>query len=151
MWTDAWLAYFHFLALIGTVSLLVTQAVVCRPGIGGEALLRLQRVDMAYAMFAGLALASGVLRLLWGSKGSSFYLSNPVFHAKLGLFVLVGLLSIAPTVKFIAWSKAARQDAGHVPPAAAVRSVRRFMLAELAAVAAIPLMATLMARGIGIG
>jgi putative membrane protein len=151
MWTDAWLAYFHFFALIGTVSLLVAEALLCRPGMGGEALHRLQRVDIAYAVFAGLALASGVLRVLWGAKGSSFYLSNPVFHAKVGLFVLVGLLSIMPTVRFIVWSKAARQSANHVPPPAAVQTVRRFILAQLAGVAALPLLAVLMARGIGIG
>jgi putative membrane protein len=148
MWNDALLAYAHFIALIGTASLLVAEALLCRPGLRGEALHHLKRVDMAYAGFAVLALVTGLLRVFWGAKGSSFYLSNPVFHAKVGLFIVVGLLSIVPTLRFIAWSKAARLVADHAPSEAAVRGVRRFILMQLAGVAALPLLATLMARGI---
>src|SRR6185369_17277411 len=90
------LAYLHFLALIGTASLLVTEMVLCRPGITGDALQRLKKVDGAYGAFAGLTLATGALRLFFGAKGSHYYLTNPIFHTKFGLFVLVGLLSILP-------------------------------------------------------
>jgi len=34
-------------------------------------------------------------------KGSAFYFGNPFFNAKMALFVLVGLISIYPTVRFI--------------------------------------------------
>ncbi len=60
--TDALLAYLHFIAIIGTVSFLVAEAVLCRPGLGGELAHRLKRVDAAYAGFAVLALATGLLR-----------------------------------------------------------------------------------------
>jgi putative membrane protein len=149
MWNDALLAYSHFVALIGTVALLVAESQLCRPGLSGAALHRLKQVDIAYAAFAVLTLVTGLMRVFWGAKGSSFYLSNPVFHAKFGLFVVVGLLSIVPTLRFIAWSKAARTSAHHVPDDAAVRSVRRFILLQLAGVAVLPLLATLMARGLG--
>jgi putative membrane protein len=151
MWTDALLAYFHFFSLIGTVSLLVAEAFLCRPGIRGEALHRLKQMDIAYAGFAGLALASGLLRVFWGAKGSAFYLGNPVFHAKVGLFLLIGLVSIVPTLKFIAWSRAARQDAGRAPAEAAVLGARRIVFIELAGIVALPLLAALMARGLGLG
>ena len=142
------LAYFHFVALIGTASLLTAEALLCRPGIADDALHRLKRVDIGYFSFAIAALASGAARLFWGAKGSAYYLSNPIFHAKLGLFVLVALLSVVPTVRFIQWSKAARRAGAYVPATATVARVRAFLLLELAVFAAIPLLATLMAHGV---
>ena len=148
--TDALLAYLHFIAIIGTVSFLVVEAVLCRPGLGSELAHRLRRVDAAYAIFAVLALATGLLRLFWGAKGSAFFTGNPVFHAKMTVYVVVALLSILPTVRFIGWSKAA-QATGRGPDDAAVLSVRRVLMAELALAALLPLLAALMARGVGHG
>ena len=147
--TDALLAYLHFIAIIGTVSFLVVEAVLCRPGLGSELAHRLKRVDAAYATFAVLALVTGLLRLFWGAKGSAFYIPNPVFHAKMTVYVAVALLSILPTVRFIGWSKAALAT-GRGPDDAAVHAVRRIIVAELVLVALLPLLATLMSRGVGL-
>jgi putative membrane protein len=147
--TDALLAYLHFVAILGTVSFLVVEVVLCRPGLGSELAHRLKRVDAAYATFAVLALVTGLLRLFWGAKGSAFYTPNPVFHAKMTVYVAVALLSILPTVRFIGWSKAALAT-GRGPDDAAVHAVRRFIVAELVLVALLPLLAVLMARGVGL-
>lgn len=146
---DALLAYLHFVAIFGTVSFLVVEAVLCRPGLGGELAHRLKRVDMAYAAFAVLALVTGLLRLFRGAKGSAFYLPNPMFHAKMTVYVAVALLSILPTLRFFGWSKAALAM-GRGPDDAAVHAVRRFIVAELVLVALLPLLATLMSRGVGL-
>jgi uncharacterized membrane protein len=56
---------------------------------------RLLRIcDRSYGRFAALILVVGFLRVCLFEKGSSYYFSNPFFHAKLGLFIGVGLLSI---------------------------------------------------------
>lgn len=148
MTTDAWLAYLHFVSIIGLFSLLVSQTVLCRPGLSAELAQRLQRLDLAYGAFAVLALLTGLLRLYAGAKGSAFYVSNPVFHAKMTVYVAVGLLSILPTVRFLQWSRAARAT-GRGPGDAAVQTVRRVLFAELLLAALLPLLATLMARGLG--
>jgi len=148
MWTDALLAYLHFFAIFGTFSLLAAELVLCRPGIRGDALHRLRKLDGAYGGLAALLLVSGLLRLFFGAKGSAFYLGNPVFHAKITLFVAVGLLSIAPTLRFGRWSKAALRTPDEAPDAAAVGAVRRMIHIELTLLALIPLLAVLMARGI---
>jgi len=142
------LAYFHFVALIGTASLLVTEVALCRPGIQGDALHRLKRLDVAYFSFAMTALLTGGLRVFFGAKGSAYYLSNPVFHAKLGLFVAVALLSITPTLRFIQWSKAARQGGAAGPSPAAVGAVRRWLTLELLVLSGLPLMGTLLSHGV---
>lgn len=142
------LAYFHFLALIGVVSTLVAELALCRPGLQAETIKRLRTVDGLYAMFAVATLATGAMRLFWGAKGSAYYFANPVFHAKFGLFVLVGLASILPTVRYIGWGKAAKQQPGFVPPAAAVAGVQRWLWIQLLMLAGIPWLAAAMARGV---
>jgi putative membrane protein len=96
----------------------------------------------AFALVAaGVVLAVGLLRVFYFEKGAAYYFHSGTFIAKLALFALVGLLSIYPTRKFIAWRKAI--DASSVP------AIRRIIHLELVAVVLILLMAALMADGIG--
>lgn len=81
-----------------------------------------------------------------GIKGHDFYLHNLWFRAKLGCFVLVGLLSILPTIRFLRWRKALRADVGFLPPAAEVAAMARIVRFELLLVAAIVVFAAMMAR-----
>lgn len=149
MHSDALLAYFHFIAIIGMASMLSAEfAALAHRGSAAD-LRRLKRLDGIYGLFALLTLASGIARLLWGAKGSAFYLSNPVFHTKLTLFVLAGLLSIYPTIQYFKWAESANGDARFSPPVAGVARVRSLIITQLVLLAAIPLAATLMARGIG--
>ena len=67
----------------------------------------------------------GFARVYWGAKGPAFYLHNPVFHAKVGAFLLVGVLSILPTVRIAQWRKRGEVVAEQFGP------VRGLLLAEL--------------------
>jgi putative membrane protein len=142
------LAYLHYLSIIATGSFLTAELILCRPPLGEAQLRQLTRVDIAYFVSALGALATGVLRLFFYAKGLGFYLPNPAFQAKLGLYVVVAVLSVRPTMRFIRWSRGLALGAGP-PDAAEVRAVRRLVHVELMLLALIPLMAVLMARGIG--
>jgi putative membrane protein len=146
MITDALLAYGHFLSMITTVAALAVEAVLCRPRLSRPLAKVLGRVDIVYFVAAILALTTGFLRVFWGLKGSAFYLNNPVFYTKVGLFLLVALLSIPPTIQFIRWGRQAADVA--IPPVEIAR-VNRFLYIELALLALIPLLGSLMARGFG--
>jgi putative membrane protein len=146
---DALLAYLHFLALIGTVATVVAEAVLCRPGLDERRLKVLGRVDLWYLVMALLALASGFGRAIWGLKGWAFYANNPVFWVKIGLFVLVGLLSIVPTIRFIRWAKTLAATPGTTVADGEVKAMSRYIVIELGLLALIPLMAVLMSRGFG--
>lgn len=148
--TDALLAYAHFISIFATFGMLCAELVLCRGPLVAAQVQRLARIDIAYFACAMAVLASGALRLFFGAKGSSFYLHNPVFHAKLGLFILVGLISVPPTRRFIAWRRRLRVDAQATVTIAEAKSAARFVHLELALLAAIPLLAVLMARGVGI-
>ena len=96
---------------------------------------------------AGLLFVIGMLRVFFFEKGAAYYWHSHAFLTKFSLFVVVGLLSIIPTMEFLSWRGAIR--AGEVPVVDASRRKRVTMVihAELAAVVIILLCAAIMARG----
>lgn len=146
---DALLAFFHYAAIFLTLTFLTVGMTLCRAPIGAATAVRLSRIDMFYFIAAMLVLLSGLARIFYGAKGSAFYLHNQMFYAKVGVFVLVGLLSLVPTIRFMRWAKAAKANVAYSVPAAEIASVRRFIHAELFLLLLLPLLAAFMARGIG--
>jgi putative membrane protein len=149
MWTDAILAYLHFAAIFALVWFLAKEWTLLRPGAASLDLDRLVRADAGFGVLAGIVVATGAARAVWGAKGWAFYAHNPVFHLKLGLFVLVGLLSILPTRAFLRWRRARRADAAYRVPETEWRRARRWVVVELHLIALIPLAAVIMSRGLG--
>jgi putative membrane protein len=148
MWTDAILAYLHFAAIFTLVWFLAKEWTLLRSGAAALDLDRLARADAGFGISAGLVFAAGAARAVFGLKGWLFYAHNPAFHAKIGLFVLVGLISIVPTRMFLRWRKARRQDAAYRVSEQEWRSARRCLMVELHLIALIPLAAVIMARGL---
>lgn len=146
---DAALAYLHFASIMLLTAFLVSELCLCTPRLRLEQVPMLARLDLLYLIAAVAALASGALRVFVTAKGTGFYLGNPVFYIKLALFLAIGLVSISPTVQFLRWRRAL--DAGEQPVLHTddIRTARRYIWLELALLAFIPLMAVLMARGIG--
>ena len=100
---------------------------------------RLAKLDARFGMTAMLVTVIGVSRVVWGGKGWAFYAENPFFWGKMACFVVIGLLSIGPTVIFLRWRKAAAADAGFAPPADQLKRAR--MLVGLQALLLVPLLA----------
>ncbi len=148
LWLDALLAYLHFVSIIATISTVAIEAVLCRRGLDVTWIARLGRIDLFYLITAALALTTGLLRLFFGTKGSAFYVDNPVFWVKIGLFILVGLISIIPTIRFIRWGRTLRTTGGLVSEGE-VKATLPIIYLELLLLALIPMAATLMARGFG--
>lgn len=142
------LAYLHYLSIILLGAFLTAELVLCRAPLGPAHVRQLPRLDIVFFAAAMLALATGLLRLFFYAKGVGFYLANPFFIAKMALYLAVALLSIVPTRRFIGWRRAL-DAGGAAPDADAVGRVRRVLHVELALFALMPLMAVLMARGIG--
>lgn len=151
MWTDAILAYLHFAAIFTLIWFLAKEWTLLRAGAANLDVERLARADAGFGIVAGAVLVTGALRAVYGAKGWAFYAHNPAFHVKIGLFVLVGLISIAPTLKFLRWRKARRADASFRVSEAEWTSARRLVMIELHVIALIPLAAVIMARGLARG
>jgi len=149
MLVDLLLAIAHFLLVVAIVALLTVQLMLLRPGLGGAALEKLGRVDALYGGAAMLLVIAGFGRVFLGLKDSSFYLGNPVFWAKIIAFAALGLVSIQPTRRILAWRKAASSDPGFSPSPEAIAGVRRMVHAETAMLVLVVIFASMMARGIG--
>ena len=61
-------------------------------------------------------------------------------------FLAMGLLSISRTIAILRWRKAAEAEASYAVPADDIRAARRFVHAEAAALALIPLFAAFIPR-----
>lgn len=149
MTLEAILAYLHLLAILTMVVFIASEAALCRvEWMNAKVVERLARVDMVYGMAAVAVLATGFARTWWGMKGSAWYWTNPLLHIKLTLFVIVGVLSIFPTVRYLRWRKQLRAT-GALPAETEIRKTRRLVMVQAHLIALIPLAAVFLARGFG--
>lgn len=149
MTTEALLAYAHILSILMAATFLASEAALCRKEWMNPAVVeRLARVDLLYGISALLMLATGLARTWWGMKGAAWYWAQPLLHAKVTLLVVIGLLSIVPTVRFVRWRRALRTS-GALPSDDALRSTRRLVMIEAHLMVLIPLLAVFLARGVG--
>ena len=73
---------------------------------------------------------------------------SPLFHVKMTLFVLMGLLSIKPTLTFRRWLKALNARRAHCPARLrAVRSTRRWVMVQSHILPVVAVIAVFWARG----
>ena len=144
---DLSLAIAHHLAVFGMITVIAWEMAIARPGIGAQEVLRLARIDTAYGILALIVLAVGFARAIFAAKGWDYYSGNGFFHAKLGAFVAAGVLSIWPTMAFIRWRRALKDNPAALPAEGEVRRVRLFIHLELGLIALMLVFAAAMARG----
>ncbi|MBP7351478.1 DUF2214 family protein [Comamonas sp. UBA7528] len=147
MTLEAVLAAIHMVAILTLVVFLSSEAALCRAEWMNAAVVRrLVRLDLIYGIAAVVLLLSGVARVLWGAKGMGWYVSQPLFHLKMTLFVLAALMSIKPSIDFRRWAKALQAE-GSLPPADAVRRTRRWIMWQSHLIPVIAVIAVFWARG----
>ena len=146
---DAILAYLHYTAIFLLFAFMTVEVILMRGTLDLERVLMLGRYDLWYFGAAGAALFTGFLRLGLGAKGAPFYTDHWPLYVKIGLFVVVGLLSVKPTLAFIRWKRMMEKDPAWRVPEDERRSVRRTLVAEVHLAALIPVFAVMMARGLG--
>jgi putative membrane protein len=149
MAADLHLAITHHLLIFILFGILVSELVLVKNGMSGADVKRVASIDIWYGIVALLILIAGFARVSLGAKGWTYYSANSFFWAKLGVFMLIGVLSVWPTLKFIGWRKRF-QTSGHAPDDAAIISVQRVLWLETALFALLPAFAAAMARGYGL-
>lgn len=137
--------YFHFISILATVSTLVAEWLLTGHENARREIARLARIDLVYGISSITLVAAG-LTLWFGGLGkpAAFYSDNPIFLIKVGLALVLGLLSLPPTFYFLRERKGNPDEIIRIPV-----YVRRCIQAELAMVFLIPMLAVLMARGVG--
>ncbi len=109
MWTSSLVASLHFLALGIGFGALIARGIAMRkvntlPSQKKEGLRRLFFADNAWGVAALIWITTGLSRAFGGlEKGTAYYLANPLFHLKLGLFALIFVLELWPMILFVRW------------------------------------------------
>jgi putative membrane protein len=140
-------AFLHHLCAFTLVAAIAIEFTLIKQDLTLASARRLQVTDIVLGIAAGALLVIGLLRVFFFEKGPDYYWHSHAFHLKFGLFIVVGLLSIVPTVEFLSWRDAIA--AGQVPvmDAATRKRVTMIIHVELAAIVVILLCAAIMARG----
>ncbi|EAU73359.1 DUF2214 family protein [Synechococcus sp. RS9916] len=147
---SAGVAYVHYLSFMLCFAALVVERRLIRPDPDRRTATVMVVTDVIYGMAALALLVSGIFRVLYFGQGSEFYTTNPLFWWKVGLYLSVGGLSLYPTITYVLWAIPLRK--GELPKVSEALASRLAWILniELVGFALIPLMATLMARGVGL-
>lgn len=134
--------YLHFVSILAMVSLLVVERFLLKPEMTRGELKRLARVDGFYGLAAIAVVAAGLTLWFGVGKGDAFY-QNPILYVKVGIAIVVGLISIVPTVFYLRQAKGISDDRVTVPA-----RIRRLVALQLLLLSLVPLLAVMMAQGI---
>jgi putative membrane protein len=146
MTTELILRYLHFISIFAIVSTLVAEHLLLKKEMTRSELDRIARIDGVYGI-AALTLLGAGLTLWLGEFGKPavFYTKNWIFLTKLTLYIFIGLFSIYPTVFFLKNRKGKAEELLPIP-----KIIFWLIRLELLLLFIIPLLAGLMARGIGL-
>ncbi len=142
---DLVLAGAHHLAVFSLVAVFAAEFALLRPGLGGERLRQLARLDATYGAAATLVILVGIARVISGDMGWQYYVGNTAFWAKMTAFGVMGALTVPPTLAIRRWLKRGSE----APPANELAGARRYLHLQAAVLVLIPLFAAAMARGYG--
>lgn len=137
--------YLHFVFLFLIVGSLFLELALVKPQLERAAIKRLSIIDNIYGIGSIGILAAGFTLWFAVGKPAAFYTKNWIFHAKIGVFAVVGILSIIPTVFFAKNKKGNQEELVEVP-----KKIRTLIKLEILLLFIIPLLAVLMAKGVGL-
>jgi putative membrane protein len=145
MTVEIFLRYLHFISIFAIVGSLVSEHLLLRKEMSRRELTRISKIDAVYGIAALTLLAAGLTLWLGGvGKPSEFYSKNWIFHIKITCVAMIALLSVYPTIFFLRNRKGNQDEIVSVPA-----SVFMMLRVELLLLFIIPLLAGLMARGVG--
>jgi putative membrane protein len=147
--TDLAFAIGHHVLIFALAAVIAFEVGVVKPGLTASDIARVGKADAWYGILAVLILIVGFARANFAAKGWDYYSHNHFFWAKIWTFALVGILSVPPTIQYIRWRRALKNDPAALPTDGAIKTVRRFLWAEVFFFAWIPIFAAAMARGYG--
>lgn len=150
MWLSAITAYFHYVSIGVIFAALAIEFFTLKEELNLKEAWRILWADSAYGLAAIVILTTGILRVLYFAKDTTYYLNNPVFWVKIILYLLVGLVSLYPTISFLKWIKSLMEKKAPEITINQYKRLKGIIIFELVGFSIIPLFASMMARGIEI-
>ncbi len=147
MWGSAVTAYLHYLGFLVAFGALVVESQTLKQDLSVAEAWKVLVADAIYGLSATMVLITGILRVIYFGKGTDYYLGSPVFYIKIGLFILVSLLSLYPTFSFLSWIKGLQDNKRPDLELSQVHLLSWLIRGELLGFTLIPLFAAILARG----
>lgn len=135
--------YIHFIGIFVIASALFAEHILLKKEMSGSEIKKLAKIDTVYGIAAIVVLLAGLTLWFWVGKPSAFYTRNFLFHIKLTLFLVLGILSIYPSVFFMK-NRKSKLDKIVFPSL-----IKMLIRIELMIIFLIPLLAVFIARGFG--
>ena len=142
-------SYIHILAVMVMAACLSVEVMLLASHDGRNTAEDLGRADITWFIAAAAVLLAGAVKMVVSDKGFMYFVGNPVFLGKVLMFFGVAAISLIPTSRYGRWRTRARMDPGYRIPAEEARATLRLVMIELVVVATLPLLAVMMARGVG--
>ncbi len=149
MVANSTVTYLHYLSILLVFGGVIIELFLVKKELTAESLKRIVKADAIYGLFSILLVTTGLLRVFLYGKGSDYYFGNWIFILKFSLFIVIGLLSILPTVTFLKLNKKLKKNPSEIMELPAYTTIRRMIQLELILLLLIPLLAVLMANGVG--
>jgi len=146
---NIFIPYLHFIGIMLMMSALFTEYMLIRSEVAKDRIRMLSVTDVVLGISVVLVIISGLLRwFLVDAKGADYFNTQPYFHIKLTLFVLMIILSIFPSRKFHKWKKMSNKDDQFIPTEKEIKKQLLIIRIEMLLMILIPVLAVLVNQGI---
>ncbi len=145
---DVFIPYLHYIGIMILMGALLAEYFIVKQDISAVQIKSLANIDLVYGIAAALVLVSGLLRwFVFDSKGAAYFNANPLFHIKLTLFVVIVILSLFPTKKFLKWRKQVSRGELNELSSKEMRKPLLFIQIELLLLVLMPMLAVMVELG----
>jgi len=141
--------YLHYVGIFSVVGGLFMELVLVRKEMSRKELARLWNIDGVYGIGSVFVLAIGFLLWFGVGKPAEFYSTNWIFHSKVGIFAIIGTLSIWPSRFFYKNRRKKLTEENQSEIIQVPVHILNIIKIEIGLLCLIPLLAVLMASGIG--
>ena len=139
-------AWIHYVSIMLMIASLLGEHLLLKPELAMTEAKAIQRLDIVYGASATVVLVSGILRMFL-EKGAAYYNQHIGFHLLVGIFVVVAVLSIYPTLVFLRWRAETRAGRGQRLASDQFRKIQMIVRVEMTLLLLAPFFATWMAHG----
>ena len=139
-------AWIHYIGIMLLIASLLGEHLMLKPELTVAQAKTIQRLDIVYGASATTVLVSGILRMFL-EKGAAYYNHQIAFHILVGIFVIVALLSIYPTVIYQRWRSDVVAGLGQKLAQAQFKKIQMIVRLEMTLLLLAPFFATWMAHG----
>ena len=141
--------YLHLLSAGRMAGRLIAQHWLLKRPVDRQQVALLGALGLGQLLAAIAALATGSALASSFGEGAGYYLANPMFRLKMGLFLVLAAASGWPLLQYVHWSREMRRGPQFAPLGREVDRLRTALSLMLGLMALLPLPAVLVSRAFG--